>query len=153
MKMNKKGFTLIELLVVVAIIGVLAGIVLVSLNSARDKADKSSLQSTLASVMPVASMCVNEGYKIQSPTGTVSSCGPSKDGVCICVGDSTTGPVAVDINEAWPELPDALTNKGYGYKLASQDSIVGVTWGADKILGTADDVTIIDCKVSTGSCQ
>lgn len=39
MKKNNQGFTLIELLVVIAIIGILAGTILVSVNSARGKAN------------------------------------------------------------------------------------------------------------------
>ena len=48
MKINlKKGFTLIELLVVVAIIGILASVVIASLNKSRDKGEDAAVKSNL----------------------------------------------------------------------------------------------------------
>jgi len=49
-KKKRKGFTLIELLVVIAIIGILATIVVVNVNSARNKAKDTTIIGSLDSL-------------------------------------------------------------------------------------------------------
>src|ERR1035437_6892035 len=53
---NNKGFTLIELLVVIAIIGILASVVLASLNTARIKGQIAAIKSNLKNMIPQAEL-------------------------------------------------------------------------------------------------
>ena len=91
---KSKGFTLIELLVVIAIVGILSSVVLVSLGSARTKANYASFKATVSSIQPQAVICVDGGSAlITSPTpGTTEIC------------NLTTGSDPV-----WPTLPGACT--------------------------------------------
>lgn len=68
-----RGFTLIELLVVIAIIGILASVVLASLNSARDKGADSAAKANLANMRAQAELF----YDNQSPNTYDAVCADS----------------------------------------------------------------------------
>jgi len=130
MKINKKGFTLVELLVVVSIIGILAGIVLVSLNSGRERTRRASLQSTLSSIITVANMCVNDSGTITAPDSATLGGGP------ICAG------VSNDITETWPGLTH-ITGVTYQYLTTDQTTITA---------GINGEPPVVTCTVATSSC-
>ena len=70
------GFTLIELLVVIAIIGILSGIVLTSLGSARNKAKIASASATMSSMRAQAELGVdNSGNYVTGICGNSTDIG------------------------------------------------------------------------------
>jgi len=79
---NKKGFTLIELLVVIAIIGLLATIVLVSLNKARMKARDTRRRADLKQMQLAVEMHYDDN-------GFYPSTGGSWWGQCSTYGSHT----------------------------------------------------------------
>ena len=86
-KKSNLGFTLIELLVVVAIIGILASVVLASLNSARNKGADAAIKSSLANTRAQAELFYD----------TLST----YEGVCALTGNNVIGAMVNSAERAY----------------------------------------------------
>lgn len=97
MKKIQKGFTLIELLIVIAIIGILAGVILVSTNSARTKAKVASWKATVRSTQAPAVMCCSSGLPLSTTAGAAMCSGGESwpTAAAIGGGTGTTGTISI----------------------------------------------------------
>lgn len=83
----KRGFTLIELLVVIAIIGILASVVLASLNTARDKGANAAAKSSLNNMRAQAELF----YDANTTNSYL--------GMCTAIDTDNTGSLATPLDD------------------------------------------------------
>jgi len=134
---KSKGFTLIELLVVIAIIGILATIVLVSLNSARQKARDVRRIGDLRQVALALEMYYDDHAAYPAVTGCTS-------------GNWTTMATAIEGDGYMTQVPDDPTNSGsyiYMYGGTTTDYALKGTLEntSNTALNTDVDGTAVSC--------
>ena len=155
-----KGFTLIELLVVIAIIGILSGLIIVSMSGATNSAKDARIKSAMDQFRSTAEIYkLNAGgYGSTTVTGiTTTTCtaaagsliADTSDGLALCndIQSVTAGAGALTINSsATGYCIEKVLPGGLTWCLDYKGN-VGCTAGTDCTtdIGTGCDATAWDC--------
>lgn len=123
MRLSRLGFTLIELLVVISIIGVIAGVVLVSTKGMREKARDSRRLSDMRQIVSAISLYYDK-YGVLPPITSDACCGGWDVGPCVTdksnlfIGALQTAKFITTPVDPGPIPSDATSascNYGYAY--------------------------------------
>lgn len=130
-----RGFTLIELLVVIAIIGILASVVLASLNSARDKGADAAIKATINNARAQAELF----YDSNSNAYTTVCASGTNNIATFVTGATSAGSAAVECADsatAWALQAQLKSNTAQYYCVDSTGR--ATTTGSDTITDDSD---------------
>lgn len=125
MKKYTRGFTLIELLVVIAIIGILASIVLVSLNSARNKGRDARVISDAQQMRTVLESAFNgTGYPVNGANASCNTAANSNTTAtfanCVLSPDAAMNQINADVNAQGSVLYVATLSGNQNYAVRAR---------------------------------
>lgn len=145
----KKGFTLIELLVVVAIIGVLAAVIIASLNNARGEGNDSAVKSDLRNANAQAELYYSSNTDLANSYKTVCTGTVASDGA-LGIGGFITA--AAKVTKATVNT-DIATKGDYNLATCHVDTN-GTGWAAEAPLtGSNSTTSVMWCVDNSGKSK
>ena len=148
----KKGFTLIELLVVVAIIGILASVVLASLNSARAKGGDAAVKANLASIRAQAEVVYDSNNCYADGVAAASGCSATAFTAAACAATADTLFAEPTVAAQWAAA-DAAAGGASGF-VACSSTANQTAWAIASNLRTSTSTNLVGwCVDSTGKSK
>ena len=123
---GRAGFTLIEVLLVVAILGILAGVVVVNFSGKQEKANINAARASISAIMTAVDVYEVDTGKFPSGLNALVD----NDGSPNWHGPYIRGGVPTD---PW--------GTPFNFQVTGESTFKIISAGPDKAMGSADDIT------------